>query len=176
MRMQTALAALLLASAPALADTTVTGTVVEFRQGTKLDRVVVKVRDDPNSDPIGTDETNSDGFFSISVTEEPDRLFITYEPPTNDYGKAGRDRIIRVGPEMGLDTVGLVNRQRRDSSTQSADARNTAGYAASGGDAASVAAEIEEAVQVYGDPYRRMLIEQFRIPDILRERRIDIPF
>jgi hypothetical protein len=172
--MKTALAALLLISAPALADTTLTGIVVEFRQGTKLDRVVVKVRDNPNNDPIGTDETDGDGFFSIRLTEEPDQLFITYEPSTNDYGKAGRDRIIRVGPEMGLDTVGLVNRQRRDSSTQSADARNTAGYAASGGDQASVAAEIEQAVEIYGDPYRRLLIEQFRIQDILNRR--GIPF
>ena len=176
MRFQTTVALLVLTTSLAFADTTVTGTVVEFRQGTKLDRVVVKVRENPNADPIGTDETDSNGFFSIRIAEEPDQLFITYEPSTNDYGKAGRDRIIRVGPDMGLDTVGLINRQRRDSSTQTMEARNTTGYAASGGDQASVADEIASAIEFYGAGYRQMLIEQFRIDNVLMQRGITVPF
>lgn len=143
-------------------DTSFSGQVVEFRTTTGVQNVAVTIKTGEQSDghdaneELGRDTTASSGRYIILFDEEPKSVEITYEPDDTDtWDRSARPHVIRVGPEIELDTIGLTNKRTGDTdeATQEQHARNTTNYAAAGGDKSVVKAEVRDAVARFGSGY-----------------------
>ncbi len=165
-----------------ICDTEFLGQVVEYRVGTEISDIEVKIMHAGVDDPDRTDEelgsatTDSDGRYAIQVPEDPESVNITYDTPGDrNWDPAGREYVRRVGPYFELDTIGLTNTQsgEDDEAEQRQTASNTAGYAAAGGDASVAQAAVRNAVKRFGQGYLA-IAHQMGVNFVFKRR--DIPF
>jgi len=158
----------------ARAETEVSGRVVEYNTNSGLSNITVKIRATPQGAPDATTTTNSDGNYSLRISSDPARYFVTYDVPSgSDHDPAGRDNIVRMGPRVALDTVGLTNKRSTDRSAATAHAYNTRGYVAAGGDANTAAVAVRDAFSRFGSEYRA-IGQQLGLGSVLQSR--GIPF
>lgn len=157
------------------ADTEVSGRVVEYNTSSGLSNITVKVRATRQGSPDAETTTNSDGSYTLKIKSDPARYFVTYDVPRgSDYDPAGRDNVVRMGPQVALDTVGLTNKRRSsEPGAATAHAYNTRGYAAAGGDAATAAAAVQDAFSRFGPEYK-VIGQQLGLGSVLQSR--GIPF
>ena len=143
-------------------DTSFSGQVVQFKTTTGVQNVVVTIKSGEESDgdhaneELGRDTTGSSGRYTIEFDEEPKSVEIWYDPEDADtWDRTARPHVVRVGPIIELDTIGLTNKQTGDTdeATQEQHARNTTNYAVAGGDVSVVTAEIRYAVARFGSGY-----------------------
>ena len=140
-----------------LGETILKGTVVEYRTDNKLSGITVTVQDSENQKELSKTKTSNvrskKGTYVLKFTSDPTKFNITYDhPDENKYDPAGSYHIIKVSTEMGLDTIGLTNKQsgKKDDDEKAQNARNISGYIFAGGN-------IDRAEQAVKDANKRFL-------------------